>query len=156
MKTLIGSALILGMVGTASAAVNCNTFPNSTVTGNVNDDVEASGYTCTIASSGFINGALLQTGEGSLVIRGVINGEVSEAGNGDVTINGGQGRRQRQSKPTAAIWCFRDGGSANGGLEESGVQESVNGDGGHSRRGQRRHYRERRGFRVRHGKFRQL
>ena len=86
MKTLIGSALILGMVGTASAAVNCNSFLNNTITGSVNDDVVAVGYPCTIAATGFVNGNLFQSGEGGLTIRGVVNGGVEESGSGDVPL----------------------------------------------------------------------
>jgi len=69
MKTLIGAMLVIGAISSASAAVNCNTFPNNTITRNVNDDVLAAGYNCTVGTSGFVNGSLIQTGEGSLVIR---------------------------------------------------------------------------------------
>ncbi len=43
LKFGLGTLLALGAIGTASAAVNCNTFPNNTVNTFVNDDVEAIG-----------------------------------------------------------------------------------------------------------------
>ena len=36
-KALIGTALVIGMIGSAAAATNCSSFPNNVVTGNVND-----------------------------------------------------------------------------------------------------------------------
>lgn len=120
MNVLIGSALIFGMVGTATAAVNCNTFPNSTISGSVNDDVVAVGYTCTIASTGSVNGSLLQTGDNSLVIRGVVNGEVSESGNGNITIvNGTVGGSV--SEADGGNITVRGASTVNGGLEEAGA-----------------------------------
>ena len=119
MKTVIGSVLALGMIGSASAAVECNTFPSNTIKGSVNDDVLATNYTCTVAASGFVNGSVSQTGPGNLVIRGVVNGEVSETDDGNITIAGGKvGGSVREADRGSLV--LRGGGSANGGLEESG------------------------------------
>ena len=46
-KALLGTTLALGLWGTASAAVNCGSFPNNTINNFVNDDVLAVGISCT-------------------------------------------------------------------------------------------------------------
>jgi hypothetical protein len=79
MKTAIVPVLAFGMVAQASA-LDWNTLRNNTVTGNLNDGVAAIGYTSAAASSGFINGALIQKGVGRPVIRRVVNGKMSETG----------------------------------------------------------------------------
>ena len=131
MKALIGSVLALGVMGSAYAQVNCNTFLNNTINRAVNQDVLASGYTCTIARTGFVNGNVIQTGEGSLVIRGVVNGGVSESGNGNVDVNGGNVGGDISERDAGNL-LVRNGGSFNGTLEEAGggyVKVTVTGGG---------------------------
>jgi hypothetical protein len=118
-RTSIGLALAFGMIGSASAAVNCNSFPNSTISGSVNDDVVAVGYNCTIAATGFVNGNLIQSGPGSLLIRGVVNGGVEESGSGSISIVGGRvGGGVTEADGGNVV--LRRGASVNGGVEESG------------------------------------
>jgi hypothetical protein len=120
MKTLItGAVLSFGLIAGASAAVNCNTFPNNTVTNFVNNDVVAIGYTCTIASTGSVNGNLIQEGNGSLVIRGFVNGGVSESGAGDVTIAGGRVGGDIVEADLGNV-IVRGGSVMEGKIEESG------------------------------------
>lgn len=119
MKTLIGSALIFGMVGAASAAVNCNTFPNNTITGSVNDDVIAVGYSCTIARTGFVNGNVTQTGAGRINVSGRVNGGVEEFGGGNVVVDGGVVEGDITEADAGSL-IVRNGGSVNGLLSEAG------------------------------------
>jgi hypothetical protein len=118
-KSLAITWLALSMAGTASAAVNCNSFPNNTVSGFVNDDVVAIGYTCTIAASGSVNGNLIQSGDGSLVIRGTVNGAVDESGLGDVTVAGGNVGGDISEADGGNV-TLRGGSTVNGGVQEDG------------------------------------
>lgn len=120
LKSFLGAALALGAVASASAAVNCNSFPNNTVNNFVNDDVVAIGYTCTIGTSGSVNGSLTQTGEGGLVIRGSINGSVSESGPGDVVLARGARVGGDVSEADGGNVSVRGGASLDGAVEESG------------------------------------
>jgi hypothetical protein len=119
-KALVGTALLIGMIGSVAAATNCNSFPNNVVTGNVNDDVVADGYTCTIAGSAFVNGNVLQIGEGDLVIRGIVNGAVEEAGNGSITLAKGQ-VGGNVSEADAGNITIRGGSTLKGSVEEAGI-----------------------------------
>jgi hypothetical protein len=120
LKLAIGALLTLGAVGTASAALNCNTFPNNTVNTFVNDDVEAIGYACTIGASGSVNGNVLQSGLGSLVIRGKVNGGISEDGPGDVIVAAGANVGGDVSEADVGNVSIRGGGSIAGVIDESG------------------------------------
>jgi hypothetical protein len=119
-KALIGTALVIGMIGPAAAATNCNSFPNNVVTGNVNDDVFADGYTCTIAASAFVNGNVLQVGEGNLVIRGIVNGAAEEAGNGSIIVAKGE-VGGNLSEADAGNITIRGGSTIKGNVEEAGI-----------------------------------
>jgi hypothetical protein len=119
IKSILGALLTLGFATTASAAVNCNTFPNNTVNAFVNDDVVAVGYTCTIGSMGSVNGGVTQTGDGGLVIRGRVNGGVSEDGPGDVLIARGAIVGGDVSEAGVGNMSVRGGASINGVIEES-------------------------------------
>jgi hypothetical protein len=119
-KSIFGTLLTLGFATAATAAVNCNSFPNNTVNAFVNDDVVAVGYTCTIGPMGSVNGGLSQTGEGGLVIRGRINGAVSEAGPGDVVLARGAIVGGDVSEADIGNVSLRGGTSIDGVVEESG------------------------------------
>ena len=118
-KTILSVALFT-LIGSAHAAVNCNTFPNNVVTGAVNDSIEAIGYTCTIAATARVNGDLLQTGLGGLVIRGAVNGSVSETGDGSVTMIAARVSGSVDELDAGNI-TLRGRGSINGGMEEAGI-----------------------------------
>lgn len=118
-RTLIGTTLALGLIASAAAAVPCNTFPNNTVTGSVNDEVVADGYTCTIAPTASVNGNLIQTGAGGLVIRGRVNGSVSESGAGDISIRGGTVEGDVTEADLGNV-IVRGGSTVNGLMEENG------------------------------------
>lgn len=120
IKILIGSALALGLLGGASAAVNCASFPNNTVNVFVNDDVVAAGVSCTIGPYGSVNGSVLQSGEGGLVIRGAVNGAVTEDGPGDVILGRGARVGGDVSEADGGNLALRGGASVDGALEESG------------------------------------
>jgi hypothetical protein len=118
-KLFLGTLLAAGMLGSAHAAVNCNTFPNNTVTGSVNDDVVAIGYSCTIATGASVNGGLLQSGPGNLVIRGRVNGSVDETGDGSITIARGIVGGNVSESDLGGV-TVRGGSSIGGSIEESG------------------------------------
>ena len=109
----------LQRIGSAFAAVNCSTFPNNTVVGSVNDDVVAIGYSCTIAAGAFVNGNVLQTGPGNLVIRGTVNGAVEESGDGSITIARGIIGGSVSEADLGSV-TVRGGSSIGGSIEESG------------------------------------
>ena len=119
-KALIGTALVIGMIGSAAAATNCSSFPNNVVTGNVNDDVFASGYTCTIAASAFVNGNVLQVGDGDLVIRGIVNGAADETGNGSIIVAKGEVGGNLTEADAGNI-TIRGGSTIKGSVEEAGI-----------------------------------
>lgn len=119
-KALIGTALVIGMIGSAAAATNCSSFPNNVVTGNVNDDVFASGYTCTIAASAFVNGNVLQVGDGDLVIRGIVNGAAEETGNGSIIVAKGEDGGNLTEADAGNI-TIRGGSTIKGSVEEAGI-----------------------------------
>ena len=121
MRNLIlGTTLALGLLGSATAAVDCSTLPNYTVNNFVNDDVVAIGITCTIGPSGSVNGSLTQTGDGGLVIRGAVNGTVSETGMGDVLLARGARIAGDVSEADGGNIAVRGGASVDGGIEEAG------------------------------------
>jgi hypothetical protein len=119
-KALIGTALVIGMIGSAAAATNCSSFPDNVVTGNVNDDVFASGYTCTIAASAFVNGNVLQVGDGDLVIRGIVNGAAEETGNGSIIVAKGEVGGNLTEADAGNI-TIRGGSTIKGSVEEAGI-----------------------------------
>ena len=116
-KALIGTALVIGMIGSAAAATNCSSFPDNVVTGNVNDDVFASGYTCTIAASAFVNGNVLQVGDGDLVIRGIVNGAAEETGIGSIIVAKGEVGGNLTEADAGNI-TIRGGSTIKGSVEE--------------------------------------
>lgn len=119
-KVLLGLALSLGLGSTASAAVNCASFPNSTINQFVNDEVIAIGISCTIGPMGSVNGNVIQQGEGSLTIRGTVNGGVSESGPGDVIVARGARIGGDVSEADGGNVGIRGGSSVDGAIEESG------------------------------------
>jgi hypothetical protein len=119
-KILIGTLIGLGAAASASAAVNCASFPNATINQFVNDDVVAVGVTCTIGPQASINGGVTQTGDGGLIIRGIVNGAVSEAGPGDVVIARGARVAGDVSEADGGNVSLRGGATIDGAIEESG------------------------------------
>jgi hypothetical protein len=119
LRIALALAAVVFAAGTAHAQVNCCALPNTTVTGNVNDEVFAVGCGCTIDRSAFVNGNVSQTGDGSLTVRGAVNGGVSEAGLGNLVIDRGiVGGDCAESESGHLI--VRPDSSVNGKLYEAG------------------------------------
>ncbi len=114
------AALLLACAGTASAAVNCASFPNATINQFVNDEVIAIGVSCTIGPMANINGNVIQSGAGSVVVRGIVNGGVSEDGPGDVIIAAGGRVAGDVSEADLGNVSSRGGATIDGAIEESG------------------------------------
>jgi hypothetical protein len=60
-QILYSTLLLTSTIVFAHTVGDCNNFANKVVTATVNGDVMAAGHTCTVGSSGFINGNLTQT-----------------------------------------------------------------------------------------------
>lgn len=118
-KIVFGATLALGLWGTASAAVDCGSFPNNTINLFVNDDVVAVNTSCTIGASGSVNGNVIQSGEGGLVIRGIVNGGVTESGPGDILVARGTVGGDVSESDGGNV-SIRGGSNLQGVIEESG------------------------------------
>jgi hypothetical protein len=117
-RHLIALALLAAATAT-TAQVECCALPNQTVSGFINNDVIATGCSCTIARSGSINGNLEQLGDGSLVIRGLVNGGVSESGLGNLTIDRGYVKGDSLEADAGSL-IVREGSIVEGALFEFG------------------------------------
>jgi hypothetical protein len=121
MKKSILALALCAVAAAPAFAIDCNSFPNNTITGYVNDDVTAYDVTCTIARTGFVNGNLYQYGIGDLVIRGKVNGGVEERGAGGITLLPGSEVNGEISEFNGGNVVVRGGSTLGGNVHEYGA-----------------------------------
>jgi len=118
--SIFGLAVALG-AATPALAVDCASFPNSTITTFVNEDVFASDTTCTIARTGYVNGNVYQSGLGNLVVRGWVNGGIEESGAGSLSLLAGANVNGDVTELDGGNIVIRGGARLGGTVTEQGV-----------------------------------
>ena len=112
-------AAAIALVGATAAEAQVNCCPTGRIDTFVNNDVIANGCTCRIGPSGDVNGAILQIGDGSVIVLGRVN-DVDESGLGDVIVGAGGWVKGSVSEVDAGSLVVRSGGSLEGNAVRDG------------------------------------